>query len=322
MKYRSISNYILLSARAIILMGWLFGSESVMSAPLVSIETVNVGEVSNLPDDTGYGKVSYEYSISKYEITLAQYAAFLNAVANQEDPTKPWISDLYDKENMEDATDVIGPLMQRQGSGTAASPYVYSVIGDPNRPVPWVTWFNAARFVNWLNNGAQQASDTENGAYALNHETEYKIIQKNTSATWWLPSEDEWYKAAYYNPKSGRYSSYATRSNKLPKLCASSKKVNSGKNFANYNGCRPEKNKLSTVGSFTGTFSYYGVFDLAGNLWEWTDGVVSATNKIIRGGSWSWGTTSLHKTHRRDYLPQERDDDIGFRVARLPSLKF
>lgn len=317
MKNSSLSINCMRSARALILMAGLVGG-SAISAPLATIETMNVGDVANLPDSTGYGAVPYSYSISKHEITLEQYAIFLNAVADQEDPSKPWVSDLYDKKNMEDTTDVIGALMQRQGSGTAASPYVYSVLADPQRPVPWVTWFNAARFVNWLHNGGQKGSDTEDGAYTLNHQIENTVIRKNPEATWWLPSEDEWYKAAFYDPKTRKYSNYPIRSNMLPRICGSSLTSKSGANVANFNGCRPEKNKLTTVGYFKRTYSYYGIFDLAGNLWEWTDGIVNNTNKIIRGGSWSWGTTSLHKAHRRDYLPQERDDDIGFRVARLP----
>ena len=47
----------------------------------VTIQTVAVGDVGNAADTTGYGAVNYQYSIGKYEVTNAQYAAFLNAKA-------------------------------------------------------------------------------------------------------------------------------------------------------------------------------------------------------------------------------------------------
>lgn len=291
-----------------------------LAAPLVDIETIKIGHAGNTADTTGFGAVEYEYSISKYEITLKEYSAFLNAVASKKDPDKPWLSDLYDQENMEDPTDVVGQLMERTGDGTLTSPYKYNVVGDPSRPMPWVSWFNAARFVNWLHNGADVGSDTEDGAYSLDHKIKDAVIHKNANAHWWLPSEDEWYKAAFYNPRNGRYSTYPTRSNSLPKRCiAAGVRQRQGINMANFNGCNPEKQKLQPVGFFTKTSSYYGLYDMAGNLWEWNDGIVNDMNRVIRGGSWSWGTTTVHKNHRRDYLPQERDDDIGFRVSTKPA---
>jgi hypothetical protein len=45
------------------------------------IPTVLVGDAGNSADSTGFGAVSYEYQIGKYEVTLAEYTAFLNAVA-------------------------------------------------------------------------------------------------------------------------------------------------------------------------------------------------------------------------------------------------
>jgi formylglycine-generating enzyme required for sulfatase activity len=290
-----------------------------MAAPLVTLETIKIGNADNAADSTGFGAVGHEYSISKYEITLHEYSKFLNAVASLKDPEKPWLADLYDQENMEDTTDVVGQLMERTGQGTLSSPYIYNVVGDPARPVPWVTWFNAARFANWLHNGAEAVSDTESGAYTLNNSVKNAVIRKNANARYWLPSEDEWYKAAFYNPTKGTYSNFPTRSNALPRQCRNERGSYKGINIANYNGCRPEKNKLIPVGSFIESRSYYGLFDMAGNLWEWNDGIVNDENRVVRGGSWSWGTTSLHKTHRRDYLPQERDDDIGFRIATNPS---
>ena len=51
------------------------------AAPLVQYGLVTVGNPGNSPDTTGFGAVSYTYQIGKYDVTIAQYAAFLNAVA-------------------------------------------------------------------------------------------------------------------------------------------------------------------------------------------------------------------------------------------------
>ncbi|MEY4243206.1 MAG: hypothetical protein RLZZ245_791 [Verrucomicrobiota bacterium] len=46
----------------------------------VTIDYISVGNPGNAADSTGYGAVTYAYQIGKYEVTNAQYTAFLNAV--------------------------------------------------------------------------------------------------------------------------------------------------------------------------------------------------------------------------------------------------
>ena len=81
------------------------------------------------------------------------------------------------------------------------------VAGSGNKPITFVSWFDAARFCNWLHNGqpsgAQNAATTEDGAYTLNGATSGVAISKNATAKVWIPSENEWYKAAYYDPTKG-----------------------------------------------------------------------------------------------------------------------
>jgi formylglycine-generating enzyme required for sulfatase activity len=86
------------------------------------------------------------------------------------------------------------------------------VIGSPNHPVTHVSWGNAARFTNWLHNGqptsAEGPGTTETGAYALNGATsndDLLAVSRSAGAKWFIPSEDEWYKAAYYDPVAGHY---------------------------------------------------------------------------------------------------------------------
>ena len=146
-------------------------------------------------------------------MTLTQYTAFLNAVA-QTDP--------YHVYNPNLAADVSVAGIQQSG---LPGSYTYSVIGDGLRPVTYVSWVAAARFTNWLANGQptteiEDATTTETGAYTLDGEVTGEVITANPGALWRLPTEDEWYKAAYYDPSlnngSGGYWTYATRSNSTP----------------------------------------------------------------------------------------------------------
>ncbi len=154
----------------------------------VVIETVTVGDLGNA-DDTqgdGYGGVDYEYRIGKYEVTNAQYAEFLNAVAAS-DP-----HGLYN-------TGMAGGFGGITRSGSSGS-YVYSTIaGRANMPVNFVSWYDTLRFANWMHNdqptGAQDPTTTEDGAYDM---ALGSSVVRKPGALMFLTSEDEWYKAAYY----------------------------------------------------------------------------------------------------------------------------
>jgi formylglycine-generating enzyme required for sulfatase activity len=85
------------------------------------------------------------------------------------------------------------------------------------KPVNVVSWFDAARYCNWLHNGRGNGS-TETGAYTLNGATSGNAVAKNPGALYWIPTENEWYKAAYHK-SGGRntgYWAYATQSNAAP----------------------------------------------------------------------------------------------------------
>ena len=86
----------------------------------------------------------------------------------------------------------------------AADGSKYSVIsGHGNDPVNYLTWYDAIRFANWLDN-SQVPGSTETGSYTLLGGTPTPSnaynITRNANAKIFLPSENEWYKAAYYNP--------------------------------------------------------------------------------------------------------------------------
>ena len=89
-----------------------------------------------------------------------------------------------------------------------------------NVPVNHVSFWDACRFCNWLHNG-QGDGDTEDGAYTLKGYAgaDGREIRRNPGAKWFIPNEDEWYKAAYYDPqKPGGpgYWDYPTRSDTPP----------------------------------------------------------------------------------------------------------
>jgi formylglycine-generating enzyme required for sulfatase activity len=146
-------------------------------------DLLTIGNAGNSNDNTGFGAVSYEYKIGKYPITNSLYCDFLNLIA----ATDP--NGLY---NTNMGSQIVGGISRSGSSGS----YTYSVRTNMgNKPVVYITWTDAARFANWLHNGAGSGS-TETGAYTMNG-TRTDIL-KNPSALFWVPSEDEWYKAAYY----------------------------------------------------------------------------------------------------------------------------
>jgi len=299
-----------------------------LEKPLVTIETVLVGNPHNAKDkETGYGAVAHEFGMGKYDVTVAQYTAFLNAKADV--PPNKVIEELWCVEmsgvNKRGKAEKPGPLINRTGSGTAADPYKYEVAISPewgarsgDRPICWVTWFDAARFANWVNNGATKLADTESGAYALQNATS-GVFLKEKNAVWWIPSEDEWYKAAYYDPTKllvGGYHTYPNRSDAEPKK----ELPPGGANSANYDGIMPDKRKITPVGAYTQSKSYYGTFDQGGLVWQWNDAVYSdqlgkPLNRGMRGASWSLGLLNISKLSPRDYPPTYEDDDSGFRLA-------
>jgi formylglycine-generating enzyme len=289
----------------------LLVSASVLSAT-VTVDTRLVNNTGNAADFNGLGSVNHIYRIGTYSITNAQYTAFLNATA---------------------ATDTHGTYLTQMASingiqrlGSPGS-YSYNVSpGFENRPVTVVNFWSAARFVNWLTNGqpvgAQDLSTTESGSYFLNGVTNPLNESVTRTAGWesmegafFLPSLNEWYKAAYYDPtknSTGGYWSYATRSDTAP----ISSGPTSAPNSANYNDA---VGNPVDVGSYSGSASYYGTYDQAGNVWEWTDTVV-LSGRPIRGGAFNSVESDLSSLGGVDINPQIPGQDGGFRIVMITAI--
>ncbi len=297
----------------------------------ISIETVRVGDAGNQADTevmqdgtTGYGSVGYTYNIGKYEVTAAQYTAFLNAVA-ADDTYGLYNTSMWDYE--------WSPKIQRSGSSGS---YSYSVAADyANRPVNCVSFWNACRFANWLHNGQptgpQGASTTEDGAYAINgyNGTFGQSIVRKPGAKWFIPSENEWYKAAYYkgHGTNAGYYDYPTSSDVIPGRDLNDPNGNNANHYDySATGTYPIDNgKFSTVvGQFRNSPSPYGTFDQGGNVGEWNEAIpyqdsISA-KRGYSGGNWTMpcdtdvGLTQ-RASHRNYSYPAGTNGPLGFRVA-------
>jgi len=225
---------------------------------------VPVGNPGNSADATGYGAVAYDYKIGKFEVTNAEYCEFLNGVAKTD------TYELYD------------PRMGEGGDGggwggisQSGSPgsFTYSVIdGRGKQPVGYVTFQSCVRFANWLSNG-QGKGDTETGVYTIKNgeikAPDHAALAAGKETKWVISSENEWYKAAYYDAnKSGGagYWPYAIKGGSAPESNLASNNPTDG-------------------GKFDKAASPYGTFDQNGNVWEYNETIVG--DKVgLRGGSW------------------------------------
>lgn len=288
----------------------------------ITIDTVPVGNTGN-PNDSNignhYGGVTYNYSIGKYDVTVGQYTAFLNAVA---------ATDTYGLYNPSMATDLnVSGIAQNGTSGS----YTYSVIGSPNHPITYVSWFDAARFANWLYNGqptgTEGAGTTETGSYALGGIIAPLYVARNANATWVIPTENEWYKAAYYNPATSTYYQYPFSSNSIPTSAMPGNTPNTG-NFLDLNSgyavtgsttVDPNQNYLTDVGAYTSSASPYGAFDMGGDVSQWNETLGPGPYNGLRGGSWQIGGSDFLASRNGFFIyPFDESNNIGFRVAIVP----
>ncbi len=293
------------------------------SAPAAEFTWQTVGSIGNAPNPTtGLGRVTENYKISAYETTIAQYADFLN----NSYAGKQGLYGVYNTNIGAKTTNNPPNGVGITQSGSAGS-YTYSVVsGFANRPVNNITWFTAARFVNWYANGESgSATATETGSYTLvGGQTSGNIPARNANATAFLPSADEWTKAAFYDPTTQSYSTWPTQSNTRPTatLPTANEQITAA-NTANYN---PQINgvltKMTNVGTYVNTTSTYGLFDMTGNVNEMTDTAQSGDTTKFQalGGSWASTASTMDSFYSSNNVGEFKADDVqsgamGFRVA-------
>jgi formylglycine-generating enzyme required for sulfatase activity len=203
---------------------------------------VTVGDSGNSADTTGFGAVSYEYKIGKYLITNTEYCFFLNAVA---------ATDTYGLYSSQMSSERVGGITRSGSSGS----YTYTVKTNyGNKPVYFISWFGLARYCNWLHNSY---GSTETGAYTLNGAST-GIINKNVGSKYYIPTENEWYKAAYYKGVGTNkgYWRFATQSDKTPTPVNASPV---GNGTINYTIIKPETTTGSNVSIDTVQDTSFGI---------------------------------------------------------------
>ena len=254
-----------------------------------TIDFVNIGNAGNAADTTGYGAVPYEYRVGTYEIS-------------QDAITKATLS------GMADVT---------AGAWTG------------NQPAANISWYEAAAFVNWLNTstGNQAAYNlTFSGgswsmtlwssadAWQLGGENLYR----HKDSEYFLTSENEWYKAAYYNPAGSNYFLYPTASSSVPTAVGSGTDAGT----AVYNNVA----SVPAIVDSAGGLSPYGTMGQGGNVYEWNESAFDGVNnspsddRAYRGGDWLGIEGYLRSSGRDGLAPAHEDKFTGFRVASVPEL--
>jgi hypothetical protein len=257
-----------------------------------SIDFVEIGNPGNVADTTGFpnpvGSVGYVYNISKYEISRSMI------------------------ENA-NATGTLGITLNDLASFGG---------NYPNRPANGISWYEAAKFVNYLNIQAGSVSAYKfdsNGMFQIWSSSDVGFNSsnpfRNSNAKYWLPSTDEWYKAAYGSP-SGQWYNYPNGSDSPPAIIT--------------NGTTGSVHWLApSVGpadiNDAGGLSSWGTMAQGGNIGEWMesayDGIndSASENRANRGGSWYSNSNFQLSTSQLSFDPAtEIDNGTGLRVAGVP----
>ncbi len=324
------------SSAALVLLLVLSSLSLAATGPSGGFTWVTIGDVNNPADPLnsgavpGIGSVSYAYRLSAYEVTNAQYVDFLNAVAKS-DPHNLYSTFM---------TTIASSGINRSGSDGS---YLYTTKpGHENNAVNEVNWYDAARFVNWLQNGTPTgvSAGTENGVYNLSlQSTNPAAISRQAGAKFFLPNENEWYKASYYDPTPGagggdNYWLYPTHKDTAPhsdnpNFLSTPDNTNvanihrddnlggtydSGYAMTQSQHFDVNQNYLADVGAFSFTVNHYGTYDQAGGVMEWLENN-DDINRYVRGGGWAFNNDTTWSPYRLAIEPERTDNLHGFRIA-------
>jgi formylglycine-generating enzyme required for sulfatase activity len=253
-----------------------------------TIDFTSISNPNNAPDVTGFGSVPYDYKISIYEISSSMvYGAIAAGLSDV--TTGPW---------------------------------------SDNQPAANMSWHEAAAFVNWLN-----ASKGYQTAYNLSYDNGWTMQLWDTEQAWqlggenlfrhkdafyFLPSENEWYKAAYHKNDgvTGNYWLYPTASDNIPTPVVSG----TDSETAVFGGLSEQPADVFASGGL----SAYATIGQGGNVFEWTETAYSGVNndpdaaRSVRGDDYDLDGTALASTERGSVMPISEQSYIGFRVASVP----
>ena len=317
--------------------GFLIAASLAMAAVLVfikparavTIDWVPVGDPGNPNDTPGYwgrnaGAVTESFQIMKFEWTNSQYAAFLNAVDPQgANPNGIWNSSM--------GSAARGGITNT-GSTDGSRYAVRSDMG--NKPVNYVSWFDVARVANWLHNGeltygssnATASAPQNTGAYTLGTATGGNGVSKNANAQYFIPTYDQWYKAAFYKAGSTNagYWVWATQSmGGAPPSAVTADGHGNGSagssgnsdNFSSAADWNGQDGNVTTVGTNGGP-SAYGTFDQGGNVMEWNDTAQATWERGLGGGTYDYSNVNgVSSSAGGFYFTNSEYDFLGFRLA-------
>ena len=267
---------ILLLAFTLVLMVSVFACDSSDPVDKPEIEGMVLVEAGTTSPDNGEIKVEEDFYIGKYPVTQAEF----------EDVMGFNLSEFTD-ENHENLT------------------------GDSNnRPVEWMTWYDAVMYCNKLSEleNLDEYYNIDEEEYHDLDRVEYQniTVTENEGANGYrLPTEDEWEYAAR-GGVDGAPTTYVG-SNDLDEI---------GWYRRNSNTANSDRiNKRGTMPVGEKKANELGIYDMSGNVYEWTNTPYSY-NKILRGGGWNNHSHYCEVDYRRDLHPSHSNMNFGFRIAR------
>jgi hypothetical protein len=198
-----------------------------------------------------------------------------------------------------------------------------------------VSFWDACRFCNWLQNnqpsGLQNNATTERGAYTLNgyNGTDGHSIARNSAAKWFLPNDNEWFKAAYYKGggTNAGYWQFPTKSDTIPvgELPPGRTEPPGSANYEVGPGYLDNYYHSTEVGAYKFSPGPYGTFDQGGNVSELDEQCPInlpsiSSNRVFRGGDFASGGGNLYPgtSVGGDRPPNVGSYSMGFRVAGVP----
>lgn len=211
----------------------------------------------------------------------------------------------------------------------------------PDMPATGLAWYQAARFVNYLNTSQgylpayKFATQPGDAGYLADYNIKlwepsdpgYDATNRfrNRLAHYFLPNTNEWAKSAYYDPTAnggaGGYWNFATGSNSVPTAVKSGTAPGTAIWDLDY-----ELGPADVMQA--GGLSPYGTMGQSGNVWEWEETEGDSINnnssapRGVRGGHWSsnyYASYYMSAAFReQNHGPGYGDNYIGFRVASIP----
>jgi sulfatase modifying factor 1 len=273
------------------------GDTSCCAASLVPGGTYNRGNDGTYPATVSdFVLDNYEISVGRFRRFVATYSQNMTATGagkNPNDPSDTGWSASWNAGLPTDAAALVAALKCDPSYAT----WTDSAGPDETLPINCVDWVEAFAFCIW--DGGR------------------------------LPTEAEWNYAAAGGGEQRLYPWGATVPGPNADLAAY------GCYFGGTGTCAGLSN-IAPVGSLTTGIAKWGQSDLAGNVWEWTrDAFASpypqtscdncsyemagATNRVLRGGSYSFDATHLLTSDRSSYFgPNNNYPEVGARCARTP----